>query len=140
VAGKKWCVDKQPTPVGASFAATWEATVDLFAEQNIQIKTIDRSSGILVAERASIGATTQKLADCGTDMGIDLRPTSVTYNVLVRGDSSAATLRVNARWVRVGMGRGLRTDTVSEECGSTGLWETDFERDVKTRAEAKAKK
>jgi hypothetical protein len=133
VAGKKWCVDKQPTPVGASFAATWEATVDLFAEQNIQIKTIDRSSGILVAERASIGATTQKLADCGTDMGIDLRPTSVTYNVLVRGDSSAAT-------VRVGMGRGLRTDTVSEECGSTGLWETDFERDVKTRAEAKAKK
>jgi hypothetical protein len=73
-------------------------------------------------------------------MGIALTPTSVTYNVLVRGDSTSSTLRVNARWVRVGMARGLSTATVSEECGSTGVWESKFEQDVKARAEAKVKR
>ena len=72
---------RQPTPVAAPIAATWEAAVDILAEGKISIKTIDRSSGILVAERATIGATAEKVADCGMDLGMALYPTSVTCNV-----------------------------------------------------------
>jgi hypothetical protein len=69
-------------------------------------------------------------------MGRKLYPTSATFNVLVRGDSSKSTVRVTARWVRTGMARGLSTETVSEECGSTGVWESEFEGGIKTAAEA----
>ena len=108
------------TEVAASFSKTWDAVIDDFASQNVPIKTIDRTSGLIVAERLSVGPEDGKLwADCGSDMMIGkLYPTSATYNVLVRGDSTKSTVRVTVRWLRVGMARGLSTATVTEECGT----------------------
>ncbi len=127
------------TAVSASFTRTWDAVIDDFASQNVPIKTIDRTSGIVVAER--LGVTPEvgrQWADCGSDMFIGkLAPTSATYNVLVRGDSTKATVRVTVRWTRVGMARGLSTQTVTEECGTTAVWESGFEARIKTAAETK---
>src|SRR6266705_3775805 len=104
------------TQVAASFSKTWDAVIDDFASQNVPIKTIDRTSGLIVAERLSVARDAGDVADCGTDMMIGrLYPTSATYNVLVRGDSTKSTVRVTVRWLRVGMARGLSTEIVTEE-------------------------
>ena len=126
------------TVVNASFNRTWDAVIDDFASQNVPIKTIDRTSGIVVAEVLSVAPDVGKQwADCGTDMFRKLAPTSATYNVLVRGDSTKTTVRVTVRWTRVGMARGLSTQTVAEECGTKAVWEPEFEARIKAAAEEK---
>lgn len=132
-------VQREFATVRAPLAKTWDSVVDVFADQNIPIRTLDRSSGLIIAEPIKVGRTTDKLADCGSDMGIPAVPTDVTYNVRVRGDSSTSMVKVTARWVRVGAGRGLAgmsKEPVSEECGSTGIWEAQLERNIQARAEA----
>jgi len=127
------------TGVNAPFNKTWDAVIDDFASQNVPIKTIDRTSGLIVAELLSVGPEAGKRwADCGSDMMAGkLAPTSAIYNVLVRGDSTKSTVRVTVRWVRVGMARGLSTATVSEECGTKAVWEPEFEARIKAAAESK---
>ncbi len=127
------------TGVNASFNKTWDAVIDDFASQSVPIKTIDRTSGLIVAERLSVGPELGKLwADCGSDMFQGkLSPTGATYNVLVRGDSTKSTIRVTVRWVRVGMARGLSTEIVTEECGTKAVWEPEFEARIKAAAEVK---
>ena len=127
------------TVVNASFNKTWDAVIDDFASQNVPIKTIDRTSGIVVAERLSVPPDVgRQWADCGSDIIIGkLAPTSATYNVLVRGDSTKSTVRVTVGWTRVGMARGLSTATVSEECGTKAVWEPEFEARIKAAAESK---
>ena len=113
------CVPIPPEPpaprtamdVNASFAKTWEAAIDVFAERNISIKTLDRASGLIVAEPVKVGAGGNEFADCGTDaMQVRQYPTDATWNLVVRGDSIKSTVRANVRFIRVGMSRAaLRT-------------------------------
>jgi hypothetical protein len=125
------------TEVAAPFGRTWDAVIDDFASRNVPIKTIDRSSGLIVAEALSVGADGAEYADCGGDMmGIKLFPTAATYNVLVRGDTVKSTVRATVRWIRTGMARGLRTDTVTEECSTKAVWEPAFEARIRSAAEA----
>lgn len=125
------------TPVAASFGRTWDAVIDQFAERNIPIRTLDRSSGIIVTESLKVPATIGAVADCGSDIvAVKLVPTDASYNVLVRGDSASSTVRVNVKWIRVGMARGLSTDTVTEECSTTGAWESDLQTRIKASAES----
>jgi predicted small lipoprotein YifL len=127
------------TTVNAPFAKTWEATVDVFAERNIQIKTIDRASGIIAAEPQSLTTiAADSLADCGhSSTGGALqdrmaRTESATWNVLVRGDSTKATVKATVRFAFVS---GLNGQTY--ECSSTGRWEKALEQRVKSAAESK---
>ena len=122
--------------VNASFGRTWDAAIDVFAAQNVPIQTLDRSSGLIVAQPLSIAMSDQSIstawADCG-DNGQHVRfvPSMAYYNVLVRGDSTHATVHVTAKWVSVGGGR-----TVS--CSTKGVFEINFETLVKQKAEAHA--
>ena len=61
-------VTRAETPVNASFARTWDATVGIFAERNVPIKTIDRSSGFIGTDALRVNMRTDSLADCGTDV------------------------------------------------------------------------
>lgn len=80
------------TEVNGSFGKTWDAVIDFFSSKNIQIKTVDRASGLIVAEPATVASNDAPgLADCGTIMGAPIRATAATWNVLVRGDSTRAT-------------------------------------------------
>lgn len=129
--------------VRASFAKTWEAAVDVFAERNIPIKTVDRASGLIVAEVQAVSVKDSVgLADCGSNaLGIKLWPDVATWNLLVRGDSTRATVKANVRFVMVtGSTRGLfgteQQGTVTD-CSTLGKWETDFETQLKAAAEKK---
>ena len=55
--------------VDASFDKTWEAVIGYFAENNIGIETLEKDSGIIVAEntRYRIGVTPY-VADCGVKL------------------------------------------------------------------------
>lgn len=127
------------TAVGASFNKTWETVVDAFAEQNIQIKTIDKASGIIAAEPQTLTTiAADSLADCGhSSTGTAMqdkmaRSESATWNVLVRGDSARATVKATVRFGFVSLLNGS-----AYECSSNGRWERGFEQRVKAAAEAK---
>lgn len=127
--------------VNASFGRTWDALIDEFAKNNIPIKTIDRSSGLIATDALKVGASLAGAAECGKDAVAGLvYATDATYNALVRGDSSRSTLRITVRWTRVGKSRILAsTNIVNEECSTKATWETSLEQLIKQAAEAKAR-
>ena len=120
------------TQVGASMRHTWDAVIDVLAARNIPIRTVDRASGLVVTDALSIGqGEGRDWADCGQVNQFNILPDNATYNVLVRGDSSASTVKATVRWTH------WSKETIShEECSTTHVWEREFEAEVKHRAEA----
>ncbi len=88
------------TSVNASFDRTWNAVIDVFAEQNIPIATMEKASGFIVADAQFVGADARqaaKWADCGTTYGGANPATAAKYNVLVRSvDDHTSTVKVTA--------------------------------------------
>lgn len=129
---------REATPVAASAGRTWEAVIELFADRNIPIRTIERASGLIVTDQLSVGREGIEWADCGETRWAqgdkketsDLPPTHATYNVLVRGDSARSTVKATVRWSHA---LGLATDV---GCTSSHVWEDTFERTIKESAEA----
>jgi hypothetical protein len=135
-----------PTPsmgieIPASFGSTWEAVVDLFTEQNVGVRTLDLSSGLVVAEKSLVvprmrspmrratpeseaAMSTLRWADCGQRYGNPIFPTIVSYSVVVRGDSVRAFVRANAEW------RNSEAGAV-RPCVTRGVWESNFEKQVR---------
>lgn len=132
------------TPVAASFAVTWDALIDVFAERHIQIRAVDRASGVLVAEPQLIRDSSASAADCGRGRFLTLTPkaTDAVWNVLVRGDSSASTVKATVRFSRVdreSIGTSAHTEAdATTDCQSRGLWEAVLEKSVKSSAEARS--
>lgn len=125
--------------VAAPFEKTWNAVIDVFAEQNTPIQTIDRSSGLLVAERAVIPLQTTAqqqyallLADCGLLRNggntVHYWPTTATYNVVVRSSADGSTVKVTAKFLSVSASNRF-------ECVSHGRYETETEIAIQSRAE-----
>src|SRR3712207_1620493 len=81
------------TEVAAPFGRTWDAVIDEFAAQNIPIRTMERASGFIATEQLSVPRSSEKYADCGTDVAVPLVPHRATYNVLVRGDSTRSSAK-----------------------------------------------
>jgi hypothetical protein len=82
--------------VSLSFDDAWERTISYFAENNISIKTLEKDSGLIVAESATVGPDQlQKLADCGS-AGVG-QPGTASYNVFVRDQQSqGVAVQINA--------------------------------------------
>lgn len=127
---------RAPTAVHASMGKTWNAVIDLFADRNIPIRTIDRSSGFIATDALAVAqdSAAATWANCGMT-NVDLAPGRAVYNVVVRGDSVASTVRVTVTWSTFVSIQG-RTDSW-EECVTTGKWESDAEANIKDRAERK---
>lgn len=139
------------TPVTASFGRTWDAVIDVFAAKNIPIKAMERASGFISAEQASIPLQTREeadyaltLADCGSVGRIQLIPATATYNVVVRGDSARSTVNVSVKYLNYGArapamaGRGTNTmSPMARECATRGVFEGETEAAIKQRAEAR---
>lgn len=125
-----------PTPrdamaVGAGFGRTWDSAIDVFAERNIAIRTIDRASGLIVAEPMKVGSGAY--ADCGRTMwDVEIPPTDATWNLLVRGDSTRSTVKATVRFASTSPAYGT-----SVVCSSRGTWETSLEERIKASAEGK---
>jgi hypothetical protein len=149
---------REPLPVQASFGRSWDAAIDHFARQGIPIRTIERVSGLIVAEEMGVDVSAAlAYADCGQLAGSatgaspwgpgvppragDGRPVAAeraSYNVLVRGDSSRSTVLVTVRW-RVPDASRVSGDPRhagrSIECSTRGVWERAFEAGVRDRAQ-----
>jgi hypothetical protein len=122
---------RDATEITASFGRTWDAVIDEFADRNIPIRTIERASGLIASELLTISHDARGEADCGELNGRAVYPTHAIYNVLVRGDSSRATVKATMRWVRV-------SGNESVTCSTLHRWESGLEDLVKRRAERPA--
>ena len=123
--------EREPEAVNVSSGRVWDELVEWFARRNLPIRTIDRSSGLLVAEPMIVAGSFQErlpYADCGKKGYVELAPTNAIYNVLVRGDSTRATVRVNVRFSH------RSQDFGSFECESKGVWERELETVIRERA------
>lgn len=127
-------VIRSPMPVTASFDRTWTAVIDVFAERNVPIETLDRSSGLIVARPLSVPREDAQYADCGTAMGLPIPPSRAMHNVRVRGDSASSTVQITVRWEWVTTATSISAETANE-CSTKGVWETMVERQIKERAE-----
>lgn len=128
----------QPTPrdasrVFASMDETWDAVIDLFAMRNIPIRTIERASGLIGTDPLPVGDEGKPWANCGAVNGRVRGPNRAIYNVLVRGDSNAATVRATVLWTRA-------SQDESTECTSTYVWERELETGIKSRAELQVRR
>ena len=140
------------TVVNASFTRTWNAVIDHFAEQNMSIRVLDRTSGWVATQTLRVGNPKRALAwaDCGAvdksraiytgEDTMDKVPIvaiaaeQAVYDVVVHGDSTQSTVRVAIHWTS--------TYRISEaapltpiDCVTKGVWEADFETTVKQAAE-----
>lgn len=134
---------REPTRVEASFGRTWDAVIDVFADQNIPISTMERVSGFIAAQRGSIPLALENerslalaIADCGRFGPSPLFPWAAVYNVVVRGDSAASTIKVTASYASMGaLATNPKRVTVRTECASRGVFEDATETVIRARAE-----
>jgi hypothetical protein len=125
--------------VRAPFGKTWDAVIDVFAFQNIPIRTLERASGFVAAEVTSVEMVGQgkehPWADCGRmargirggfTNPIYFQPTDAFYNVRVKGDSVRSTVQVTVNW---------KSKESIYRCATRGVWESQTEEIIKSRAE-----
>lgn len=106
----------------------WEALLSYFTSNNIQIKTIEKDSGVIYAERALSDAS---MADCGAVPLAQEMSRPASLNVFVRETGDGVQVTVNAQFEVTRMFDGT---TWTDACFSTGL----LERQLLTAVEAGA--
>ena len=80
--------------LASDFQKTWNAVIDFFAENNVPIKTIDKSSGLIYAEHQIFPET---WIDCGQPSAYEgFSDYTGNFNVLVRGVDDSIQVRVTA--------------------------------------------
>jgi hypothetical protein len=127
-------------PVHASFGKTWDAVIDVYAFQNIPIRTLERASGFVAAEVATVERVPQgkkhPWADCGRmARGIKggltnpywIQPSTAFYNVRVKGDSLRSVVQVTVNW--------RSPQAAPDNCSTKGVWESATEDNIRLRAE-----
>lgn len=108
----------------ASYDQTWAAVIDLFAAGSIPIRTMEKASGLIVAEPLRVDlATSQRFADCGGGPVGPMAAQRATYNVRVTGDSTASLVRVTA----------VFSNDV-RQCTSLGVFEREMQDAILLRA------
>ncbi len=150
---------RTPTAVDAPFDSTWSAVISYFAQNSIAIRTIEKASGIIVAEMASASLPTRMVvldslgrtqmlrrgvvltkpvyADCGSyATGVkDARPLAITqasFNVFVTPSSGGSALRVTMRFLSEYPEKEGLFRMVRVECVSTGRYESEMEKIIET--------
>ena len=86
---------RNPVPVNASLARTWDAVLAIFAEQKIEV-TQDTSAGTVAFTKAlQLSQEDAGGEDCPNQTpGQVVRPQFVTYRVVVKGDSHSSNVVV----------------------------------------------
>lgn len=101
----------------------WSNLVEYFASGNIAIKTIEKDSGIIYAERMfARGTELSSFADCGAAAMAAPVGGAADLNVFVRETAAGVNVTVNARYrqSRASMWDGSVSST---ECASLGTLE-----------------
>jgi hypothetical protein len=140
---------RAPVEVNAAFGKTWNAVVDFLADNRIVVRTIDRESGLIVAEpvRYEYKRGEQLPADCGNNIYGAVSPSEGTYSIIVRGDDVRSTVRADVRFRYIDpdpedtLSGSFDIDPDPEDtlsgsfdCSSTGIWERRLTDSVAARA------
>lgn len=96
----------------------WERLLTFFTGNNIQIKTIEKDSGVIYAERAIVDTS---MADCGQRPFAQELGRTATMNVFVRAVSAGTQVTVNTSF---SVNRRFDNQTWTDQCSSTGSLET----------------
>lgn len=91
--------DFDPTAqYSAPFDRTWDSVIQIFAERNWPISTLEKDSGIIVTDWVGFSEQ-EEVADCGTPGGLShIGDRRMRFNVYVqRQDNGGSHLRVNTR-------------------------------------------
>lgn len=103
--------------------AVWSNLVEYFAASNIAIKTIEKDSGIIYAERMfARGTELSSYADCGAAAMATPVGGAADLNVFVREVGGGVTATVNARY-RQSRASAWDGSVTSVECASLGTLE-----------------
>lgn len=105
----------------SDFEATWTRLIQYFSTNNIQIKTVEKASGIIYAERMLVDYS--GFADCGSAGIAQVQSTSATLNVFVARAPQApnrTTVTVNTAYSQV---RVWDRNIWSVQCNSMGALE-----------------
>lgn len=103
--------------------AIWPVVVRYFATQSIPIRTIERDSGIVIAEMQRMPGV--MYADCGAALFETPEQRTARFNVLVQAegpDRNRVTVTLEVEEVR----RDINYMYVRRPCSSTGLFESQF--------------
>lgn len=136
--------------VSADFDRTWDASIAWLASNTVQIKSNDKSTGLIVAEidgpvlrnrtpvldasgKATRAVSPPVYADCGTADGVPYDITKAEFNLHVMRQATGATVQVSARFTNDGSGVGNSFFV----CPSTLKWEKDAAEFIRSRAEGK---
>jgi len=112
----------------------WSNLVEFFASRNIGIKTIEKDSGIIYAERTFSGAGgLSEWADCGAAMMAPPIRQTVDLNVFVREQTAAngggTNVTVNARFSETRQS-AWDNSVASADCNSLGVLERTILNEV----------
>jgi uncharacterized lipoprotein len=105
---------------GRGYDAVWDNLVQHLAGTDFRIKSTDRASGVIYAERSSFD---DALADCGTRGLASTSGRSVGFNVFVTEADGATRVQVNADFSE---SRYLERSRWETECQSTGVLEASI--------------
>jgi hypothetical protein len=102
--------------------AVWERVVETFASENLSIKTIEKDSGIIAADRMfgspiGGGGTILNWADCGKGGLAIALSQAADLNVFVRPVAGGTSVTVNTRFQET---RKLMDTVATVQCVSTG--------------------
>lgn len=131
--------ERAPVPIKASFDATWNAVVEVFAAEHIPIQTLDKPSGLIVVTPDTVDSkSADRWASCGAiKHGIEpamvIHATDVDYNIVVRAAGAGSTIRFNVRWTSHNEADPNRPDYVL--CTTTNAWEIELEQKIRALAE-----
>lgn len=92
---------KSSEEVQADFDKTWQAVIATFAENTIPIKTLEKDSGLIVAEQSLVSyQSMDQVASCGTGSFVEVPSSGIaTYNVFVRPVNAIVTkVQVNTKF------------------------------------------
>jgi hypothetical protein len=122
--------------IDAPLDRVWDAAIDWVGENNIAIRTLERASGFISTEPLYLGGgfSAKQWADCGKWVNEEVGAREVQLNILVRGDSARATLRVQPRFTST---YGFAQTQFPANCISRGVVEQLIEDFVRTRSSAK---
>ena len=111
--------------LNTSKEVAWTRLVEFFASNNLSIKTIEKASGIIAAERMMAspmrGGKIGTWADCGSELLMTPVSQTVDLNVFVREvTADQVQVTVNTRFQEV---RQFDATTQRVDCNSTGALE-----------------
>ena len=123
---------KSSEQVQADFDKTWQAVIATFAENTIPIKTLEKDSGLIVAEQSLVSyQSMEEIASCGSGSFVEVPSTGIaTYNVFVRPINAIVTqVQVNTRFAM--QFRDTYNNSRVQDCNSRGTIEGNILQSIK---------